>query len=188
MRLPQYASGVPSSLIVRFICRRSCGIRRFGRASKHNWPFYGPSSDPRLFVTCLVCGGVQGNSQDWERVFPYELEETLETAGATPPHQSAAVHPADHHPSQATGVWCTKCRSNFAANREAITHHYRLAHRIEPSETLIAHVLINTYLRAKWPAQPKFAKAASSAANDTDHERRWRGVIQGGAPGSGKRR
>ena len=188
MKLPQYASGVPSSRLVRFTCRRSCGIRRFGRTSKRDWPFCGPSSDPQLFVTCLVCAGVQGNSQDWERVFPYEPEEMTETAGITLQHQSSTLHRANHHPSKATGVWCTKCRSNFAANREAITEHYRLAHRIEPSETLIAHVLINTYARAKWPAKPKSAKAASSAANDTDHERRWRGVIQGGAPGSGKRR
>ena len=188
MRLPQYASGVPSSLIVRFICRRSCGIQRFGRSSKRDWPFYGPSADPQLFVTCLVCGGVQSNCQDWERVFPFEPEELLETANPELKPRSPTLHSAAQHRSQATGVWCTKCRSNFAASREAITEHYRLAHHLEASDTLVAHVLANTYARAKWPAKPKAAKVASSSATDTDHERRWLGVIQGGAPGSGKRR
>ena len=188
MRLPQYTSGVPSSLLVRFTCRRSCGMRRFGRTSKRDWPFYGASTDPQLFVTCLICSGVQADSQDWDRVFPYEPEELRVTVNTAPLPRSANVGPADHRVSRPTGVWCTKCRSNFAANREAVNEHYRISHHLEPSETLIAHVLANTQARAKWPARLTTSSVALSSAADADHERRWGKVIQGGAPGSGKRR
>ena len=188
MKLPQYASGVPDHLLVRFTCRRACGMRRFGRVSKRDWPFFGLSSDPDLSVSCLVCGGVQRDCQNWDRVFPYEPEVTRRAAPATS-NPRASVVEQDRQPAAClTGVWCTRCRSNFAANADVIRLHYRLAHHHEPSEKLLAHVLGNTYSEAKWHAKRKYAVAGSSASAELDHEKRWSGVIQGGAPGSGKRR
>lgn len=68
MTIPQYAQRVPRHLLVQFLCKSSCHKVRYGQVSKHPWSSAGPNMDRELFVTCLMCGGIQYDNYNWMRL------------------------------------------------------------------------------------------------------------------------
>ena len=74
MELPGYAKSTLRDRLVRFVCRETCGVTRYGRTSKRDWPFIGTNNDPALYVTCLYCGATQRDSQNWTRVFDPDID------------------------------------------------------------------------------------------------------------------
>jgi hypothetical protein len=86
-----------------------------------------------------------------------------------------------------TGVWCNLCQSNFAATEAAVVAHYEWSHGRKPLAAELQKVLHNTF-RKKFSRKMSGTNGGMSAQAEAEHEWNWNHVIQGGSPGSGRRR
>lgn len=66
--LPQYAAGVPRHMLVKCLCKGSCGKMVYAKVSKYPWREAGAAGDPELWATCLRCGNESSDEYNWIRV------------------------------------------------------------------------------------------------------------------------
>lgn len=74
------------------------------------------------------------------------------------------------------------------ASPEVIEAHFRSNHARTPTQKEIQAVLENTEPRKVKKTRAKPLPSGSGVDSGDEHERRWRRVIQGGAPGLGRKR
>lgn len=65
MAIPKYAQGVPTHLLVKYLCKSKCAKMRYGQVSQHPWSRDDSKLDTTLYVTCLKCGGTQLDNYNW---------------------------------------------------------------------------------------------------------------------------
>ena len=67
MPTPRYAQHVPQHLLVRILCRVSCGKTRYARVSTDHWSSTDTDPDSEVYATCLKCGYEARDPYNWMR-------------------------------------------------------------------------------------------------------------------------
>jgi hypothetical protein len=67
MKLPKYAQGVSSSLLVRYTCKGRCQSGAYGKVSLPDWETADKSTND-VYVVCLKCGVRATDHYNWARV------------------------------------------------------------------------------------------------------------------------
>lgn len=87
-------------------------------------------------------------------------------------------------------VWCSQCMTTIRRAPDSIIDHFRKEHERSPTTDELEGILAKTPV--SMGQRNKFQVPLNSPDNPKDpelvHDQRWRHVIQGGAPGLGKRR
>lgn len=105
--------------------------------------------------------------------------KTIRVELKTRPSQIAQV--------ETRSVWCTRCESNMLASRTVIIRHFTTDHNRQPTEKEITAVLRNVQRQLPTVVVRNGTSGSGFDKND-EHERRWRHIIQAGAPSLGKRK
>ena len=89
-------------------------------------------------------------------------------------------------------VWCTRCNSNLRGTAEAIISHFKHEHGRSPTTEEITRILLNKktpkLLKKRKKSKVRGMPSSRFVDPDAEHNIRWSKVIQGGAPGLGKKK